>query len=120
MDQDFLSRKVELAYLTAFYGGLLTDRQKEILSMYCEDDMSLGEIASVTGISRQGVFNTLRRGAEHLFHLETSLGMAERFRVMYDGLEDARNLLAQGHDTQAREKLDELIRFYSEEDANGL
>ena len=32
--QDFLQRKVELAYLAAFYSGLLTDKQKEVLSMY--------------------------------------------------------------------------------------
>ena len=65
--QDFLQRKVELAYLAAFYSGLLTDKQKEVLSMYCEEDMSLGEIARETGVSRQGVYNVLTRSAEKLF-----------------------------------------------------
>ena len=118
--QDFLQRKVELAYLAAFYSGLLTDKQKEVLSMYCEEDMSLGEIARETGVSRQGVYNVLTRSAEKLFHLEASLGTAERFRVMQNGLQTSRNLLGEGKTDQAISQLDDLIRLYTEEDGHGI
>ena len=105
--QDFLQRKVELAYLAAFYSGLLTDKQKEVLSMYCEEDMSLGEIARETGVSRQGVYNVLTRSAEKLFHLEASLGTAER-------------LLRENRVDQAITQLDALIELYTEEDGHGI
>ena len=89
MDQEssFVERKVELAYLAAFYGGVLTEHQKEVLAMYCEEDMSLGEIAGETGVSRQSVYNLLSRTSEKLFHLEEALGMAWRFRMMQEGME---------------------------------
>ena len=118
--QDFLQRKVELAYLAAFYSGLLTDKQKEVLSMYCEEDMSLGEIARETGVSRQGVYNVLTRSAEKLFHLEASLGTAERFRVMLSGLQSCRSLLRENRVDQAITQLDDLIRLYTEEDGHGI
>ena len=118
--QDFLQRKVELAYLAAFYSGLLTDKQKEVLSMYCEEDMSLGEIARETGVSRQGVYNVLTRSAEKLFHLEASLGTTERFRVMQNGLQTCRNLLGEVKTDQAISQLDDLIRLYTEEDGHGI
>lgn len=118
--QEFLQRKVELAYLADFYSGMLTDKQKEVLSMYCEEDMSLGEIARETGVSRQGVYNVLNRSAEKLFHLEESLGTAERFRVMLDGLQKCRNLLREQKCDEAITQLDELIQLYTEEDGYGL
>ncbi|MBQ6562647.1 MAG: DNA-binding protein [Clostridiales bacterium] len=117
---EFLQRKVELAYLAAFYSGLLTDKQKEVLSMYCEEDMSLGEIARETGVSRQGVSNVLNRSAEKLFHLEESLGTAERFRVMLSGLQKCRNLLREEKCDEAIMQLDTLIQLYTEEDGYGL
>ena len=98
--QDFLQRKVELAYLAAFYSGLLTDKQKEVLSMYCEEDIT--------------------RSAEKLFHLEASLGTAERFRVMLSGLQSCRSLLRENRVDQAITQLDALIELYTEEDGHGI
>ena len=61
MAQDEISKKVELNWLSAFYGGLLTDKQRQVLTLHCEEDLSLTEIAQEVGISRQGV-HELRRG----------------------------------------------------------
>ena len=52
--QDDLNRKVDLAFLAAFYGGLLTENQRRILSLHCEEDLSLGEIAEEVGYSSSG------------------------------------------------------------------
>ena len=64
MAQDEISKKVELNWLSAFYGGLLTDKQRQVLTLHCEEDLSLTEIAQEVGISRQGVHELLTRGAE--------------------------------------------------------
>ena len=66
MAQDEISKKVELNWLSAFYGGLLTDKQRQVLTLHCEEDLSLTEIAQEVGISRQGVYDAVRRGESQL------------------------------------------------------
>ena len=55
MSREELRNKVDLALLSDFYGGLLTEKQRRVLSLYCEEDYSLGEISAEAGISRQAV-----------------------------------------------------------------
>ena len=114
-----IGRKVELAWLAAFYGGLLTDKQRQILRLYCEEDLSTCEIAQEAGISRQGVHEQLTRASEKLFSLEEKLGMAARFREMEAGLTDCRAALREGRVKDAEKRLDELLRLDQEEE-NGL
>lgn len=116
---DEVSRKIELAWLTAFYGGLLTDKQRQVLALHCEEDLSLGEIAQEAGISRQGVHDMLTRAAQRLFEMEEKLGMAARFQRMEDGLEKCRSLLREKRYDEAEGVLDTLIRLDQEEN-NGL
>ena len=116
---DDVSRKIELAWLTAFYGGLLTDKQRQVLALHCEEDLSLGEIAQEAGISRQGVHDMLTRAAQRLFDMEEKLGMAARFQRMENGLERCRTLLKEKRYDEAERALDALIRFDQEEN-NGL
>ena len=116
---DEVSRKIELAWLTAFYGRLLTDKQRQVLALHCEEDLSLAEIAQEAGISRQGVHDMLTRAAQRLFDMEEKLGMAARFRRMEDGLERCRTLLRENRYDEAENVLDTLIRLDQEEN-NGL
>lgn len=116
---DEVSRKIELAWLTAFYGGLLTDKQRQVLTLHCEEDLSLGEIAQEAGISRQGVHDMLTRAAQRLFDMEEKLGMAARFQRMEDGLEKCRMLLKEKRYDEAEDVIDTLIRLDQEEN-NGL
>ena len=50
---DRLSKKVAYGALADFYAALLTDKQRELLAMYCNEDLSLSEIAGRENISRQ-------------------------------------------------------------------
>jgi len=116
---DEVGRKIELAWLTAFYGGLLTDKQRQVLTLHCEEDLSLAEIAQEAGVSRQGVHDMLTRAAQRLFDMEEKLGMAARFRRMEDGLEACRALLQEKRYDEAVGVIDTLIRLDQEEN-NGL
>ena len=119
MASEEIEKKVELAWLTAFYGGMLTEKQREVLTLHCEEDMSLGEIAREAGISRQGVHDLLTRAARRMFEMEEKLGMAQRFRRMEDGLARCREELRQKRYEDAEMTLDALIRL-DQEESNGL
>ena len=41
--------------LCDIYGSLLSEKQRNSLDLYCNEDLSLSEIAENTGITRQGV-----------------------------------------------------------------
>ena len=118
-EDEEISRKVELAWLAAFYGGLLTEKQRLVLQLHCEEDLSLGEIAREAGISRQGVHDMLTRTAAKLFEMEKRLGMAERFRRMEQGLEECRRAIRDKRYDEAECVLDALMRL-DQEDEHGL
>ena len=119
MAQEDLEKKVDLAFLAAFYGGLLTENQRRILSLHCEEDFSLAEIAEEVGISRQAVHESLTRASARLAGLEASLGVASRFRRMESGLEDALCALRAQEYSRAERILEDLRRLDQEEE-NGL
>ena len=57
------------------YADLLTARQHALVRMYYHDDLSLAEIAGRFGVSRQAVFDGLRRAVAEMRHLEDRLGV---------------------------------------------
>lgn len=119
MAQEDIERKVELAWLNAFYGALLTDKQRQVLMLHCEEDLSLGEIGKETGISRQGVHECLTGAARRLRELENLLGMAERFRRLSDGLQECKAALEHQEYDKANSLIDTLIHL-NEEESYGL
>ena len=60
------------------YAGLLTARQQRLVRMYYHEDLSLGEIAGRLRVSRQAVFDSLRRSVREVRHLEDRLGVLAR------------------------------------------
>ena len=62
-----------------FYGELLTKHQKEIYEDFMLNDLSLGEIAKERGISRQGVYDLVKRCDKILDGYEEKLQLVERF-----------------------------------------
>lgn len=56
------------------YGGLLTERQREIMNLHYNLDLSFSEIAEQTGITRQGVADSVSKSKKQLEELEKKLG----------------------------------------------
>lgn len=69
----------EISLLLDFYGQLLTKRQYEILDLHFNNDYSLGEIAGQLGISRQGVYDGVKKGRAVLSEMEQKLGLVRKF-----------------------------------------
>lgn len=72
-----LENIVEKGALLDCYGGLLSDRQRECLDLYYNENLSLGEIAEEFHISRQAVHDAMQRGEEQLAVYEAALGMTK-------------------------------------------
>ena len=70
---------LRITLLYDFYGELLTDKQKNVFELYYQNDLSLAEIAEQLQISRQGVYDTLKRSENILFQYEETLHLVERF-----------------------------------------
>ena len=115
MPREDLERKVDLAFLSAFYGPLLTETQRRILAMHCEEDLSLAEIAQVEGVSRQSVHESLTRASSKLLDMEAVLGMAARFRRMESGLEASLSALRNKDYSRAEQILLDLQNLDQEE-----
>ncbi|MBR1723601.1 MAG: putative DNA-binding protein [Ruminococcus sp.] len=71
-----IEKNLRIGRLLGIYGGLLTERQYEIMSMYFDDDLSLSEIAEQCNISRQGVHDAVKRGEETLENYEEVLKLS--------------------------------------------
>ena len=74
-------KNMRLAYLLDFYGEVLDEHSRSIMTAYYEDDLSLAEIAEGEGISRQGVRHVIKKCEEQLDFLEERLGLAAHAKV---------------------------------------
>ncbi len=68
-----------LTMLYDFYGELLTDKQKELFELHYLNDLSLYEISSEYGITRQAVLDTVKRAKNSLVYYEEKLGLIEKY-----------------------------------------
>ena len=98
-----------------FYGELLTEKQREYFDLHYNEDLSLGEIAESQGISRQGVWDLIRRAEESLRRYEEKTGLVARFAAqretvaaMEDRLERLRPLTEGRAGELVRELLEEI------------
>lgn len=81
-----MPKNLELSFLIDFYGDVLTEKQRDVMEQYYNDDLSLAEIAENFGITRQGVRDSIKRGEGILLDLEQKIGFAARYKNMQEGL----------------------------------
>lgn len=79
---------LEPILLYDYYGGLLTDRMRECFDMRYNQDLSLGEIGQILGISRQGVHDNLCRAEALLRNMEEKTGCIRRDRACRKAAQD--------------------------------
>ena len=96
-----MGKNLEIALLLDFYGEMLTEKQRDMVHYYYNDDLSLAEIAENEGITRQGVRDSIKRAEAQMLEMEERLGLYRRFRLI---CEDAQQIV----------DLAQEIRAYSE------
>ena len=100
----------ELSLLYDCYAETLTEKQRFCFDLYYNQDFSLSEIAAESGISRQGVHDTLARTETTLRTLEAQLGCVRKNRLLRSAASRlmalAGDLRQRGNEADAAEILD--------------
>ena len=105
---------LDRALLLDFYGELLTQRQRICCDLHWNEDYSLAEIAELHGMSRQAVWDNLRRAEDKLRGFEEKTGIVRRFLDRREQIERVRERLAallpeNEESRRVLARLDELI-----------
>lgn len=83
-----MAKDLNIAVLLDFYGDMLTEKQRNFINDYYNEDLSLSEIAENESITRQGVRDAIKRAENQLIDMESRLGLASRFENMKSGLSE--------------------------------
>lgn len=75
-----LQKTTRMNFLYDFYHALLTEKQQEYMALYYRDDYSLVEIAELSNVSRQAVYDNIRRTEQSLEMYEEKLKLYEKFK----------------------------------------
>lgn len=106
-----MTKNLTMSMLMDFYGQLLTDKQRDTVDLYYNEDLSLSEIAEEIGISRQGVRDSIKRGERLLNEYEEKLGLAGRFLEIRSRIREMDKIIDALEITgSAAEKLKQLSR----------
>ena len=111
-------KDLRISVLLDFYGEMLTEKQRGVVELYYNEDLSLAEIAEHSRITRQGVRDSIKRAENQLLECEAKLGLWERFLEIRRGLEEisalARDLQAATRGMPAHRDLMEAARRIEE------
>lgn len=102
----------EIVFLLDFYGGLLTEKQRQVVSYHFEEDMSLSEISEILDISRQAVHDLIKRSEKILIDYENELGLVKRYLDQKEKLKVVKELILEYNEINIKKALhyiDELI-----------
>ena len=83
-----VEKLVEIGTLFEFYGKLLSDRQYATIELYYIHDLSLAEIGEELNITRQGVFDNLKRGEQKLYECEEKLKLVKKFHINHENIRE--------------------------------
>lgn len=118
---DVLLKKVDMDLLLSVYGSLLTEKQYSISALFCEEDLSIAEIAEEAGVSRQCVHETLQRVEKQLTAWENQLHVLQLNRQMTLNLGCALTALENEDYKNVKRHIQAAISLLkNEEDSNGL
>ena len=98
--------------LMDLYGQVLTERKRELLDYYYNEDYSLAEISEITGISRQGIRESVKKSEAELRSLDDSLQLIKRTQQLDLRIrkvrEEIKKLLEEPASDEMRRKLEQI------------
>lgn len=116
-----MQERIELSMLYDFYGALLKENQQRMFEASVLEDYNYSEIAEDEGISRQGVYDAIRRASRQLREYEEKLGLVARFIRQKEQVKEMHRILQEMQvsmtdvNTQSFEKVIAIIDEIMEE-----
>jgi len=104
-----VEKLVEIGILFDFYGKLLSKKQYSVVELYYIHDLSLSEIGEELNISRQGVYDTLKRAEQKLYKFEKDLGLIKKFNSGHDSLRKIISISQDIMNLANKQGLDEIL-----------
>ena len=111
--EEIFEQRMRLSRLFDMYAGLLTEKQSKCLGYYFYDDMSLSEIADELEVSRQAVYDLLKRVEQTLEKYESKLGLLAQREEQEAKLQQVIEMLKSsrfGHKAEAVSTLESLYK----------
>ena len=97
--------RAKMALLLDCYGKILTEKQYAAMDLYFQDDLTLSEISEQTGITRQCVWDNIKRVEKMLLNLEKNLNMVGKLSDINDKISFAYSSLTEIKDYAQRKFL---------------
>lgn len=115
-----LEKTVRMNALYDFYYPLLTEKQKKYMELYYRDDYSLGEISSHFQVSRQAVYDNIKRTEALLEEYEAKLALYDKYTTRMELYEQLKQVANNNTSLQLKEIVDSLERIEEEGYENGV
>ncbi len=85
-----MNKEIKVSQLLDVYGKVLKKNHYDALDYYYNQDLSLSEISDILGMTRQGIWDLIKRSEVYLFDLESKLLFLEKFNYLKDNLDKIR------------------------------
>ena len=104
-----MDKLLRQSLLYDFYGELLTEHQKQIYEDVVMNDLSYSEIAREAGISRQGVYDMMKRSEKILEEYEEKLQLVKKFVTAREKIEEMKEDIQTIRDKNQDKELEVLL-----------
>lgn len=109
-----LVKTTRVNFLFDFYQSLLTEKQRTYMKLYYLEDLSLGEIAEEYDVSRQAVYDNVRRTEAMLEDYEQKLHLFAKFQKRLEVTSEIESLLQQEAKLKVADELKHLVNVLKE------
>lgn len=103
-----LEKTTRMNYLFDFYQALLTPKQRSYMEMYYLEDLSLGEIAETFEVSRQAVYDNIRRTEAMIESYEKKLHLYDRFKERSTLLDELEEIMGASSPSGAKDLIQKI------------
>ncbi len=107
-----IAQQFNSSMLFEFYGNLLTEKQKNMLTDFLDNNLSLSEVAESRGITRQAASDLIKRTLKVLENYESKLGLLKRFKAIQDKVNNTLLAIESEDSVKAKAHLNSILEDF--------